>query len=337
MAIRFSTYDEIKNRVAFDPGCHISPESLDELIGPYMFLKDEPERPCQVWKKRKAKRCESDHRNGWVGRNKDGKEALIGKDCARDEFHADVRFHRERTRLNAELEFDDLCLRYEEYRSHGGLVDKLEDARMRLRRCQKAQMNVARLLTDRLMWTLDGMRTGNTDVVIETKRTVIEKEAGKPDKILVLWDPQRLGRLQGTMFLLQQDAAEVSRGLESVGQALRELNDYRKPRGVKIKSTLKALDRFRNHLDLLIRLETATDEFLQESNIKLLCYLSSIEDAAAREGVGQLLLIIRDEGVDSLKTAGWHRDSCGGECKRLVQTMDDEIRRTLAREGFRIP
>jgi hypothetical protein len=338
MATRFSRYEEIKNRLDFDPACHISPETLDHLVGPYTFGREEPERPCQVWKTRKAKRCEHDHRNGWLGRNKDGKEALIGKDCAADEFHADERFHRETKRVNAALEFDDQCRRYTEYRSQlEGLVTNLENARARLRQCQKAQGNVARLLTDRSQRRLDGMRTGNTDVVIEVRRTVIEKEKGKPDKERVLWEGQRLGSLQGTRFTMQQDAAEIGRGLEAVGQALRELNDYHEPRNVKISPTLKALGKFKNHLDSLIKIEGLTAEFLKESNLRLLCYLSSVEDVAAREGAAQLVLIVRTEGVDSLKKAGWHRDSWGGECKRLVEAMDDEIRSTIAPEGFRIP
>jgi hypothetical protein len=61
-------YCEIKSRKDFDPECGISVENIASLVTDYHFASNE-EFPCQV--ERDGKRCEEDHRNGWLGRRKD--------------------------------------------------------------------------------------------------------------------------------------------------------------------------------------------------------------------------------------------------------------------------
>lgn len=335
MAIRFSSFEEIKKRADFDSASHISPETLDRLIGAYAFPKEEPEQPCQVWKGARAKRCEEDHRKGWVGRNKDGKEALIGSTCASKDFHADERFKRERSRVNTELEFLDQSRRYAEYREQDDLLDKLNDARGRLRRVEQAISNVNSLLTDRTLRLLESMaKTGDTTVMIHTRRVVIEKIDGK-DRERVFYDPHPLGNLVGVRFFGRQSQAEVRRGLEAVGAALRELSDHETPRPVKIKNTLKALDNFSHFVDMLTRLEEVITDFLREANLRLLCFTS--EEKGAREAIAQLYYIVKDDGAAALGNDRYHRNSCGGECARLLTEMDEEIIRSIAKQGFRIP
>lgn len=335
MALRFASFEEIKRRVDFDPACHITPETLDQLIGPYAFPKEEPEQPCQVWKPARARRCDEDHRKGWVGKNKDGREALIGSTCAAKDFHADERFHRERKRVNDELEFIDLSHRYAEYREQEGLSDKLNDARARLRRVEQAISNVNSLLTDRTLRLLESMaKTGNTTVTIQPRRVVTEKVDGK-DRERVLYDKYPLGELQGVGLFGPQHQATIRQGLEACGAALRELRDHETPRRVKIKSTLKALDNFKNLIDALARLEGVISNFLQDSNLRLLCFTSS--EKGTREAIAQLFYIVRDDGAAELGNHRYHRDSCGGECARLLAEMDEEIIRSIAKQGFRIP
>lgn len=334
MALRFSTFEEIKKRVEFDSTCHIAPETLDQLIGPYGFPKEEPEQPCQVWKVKRAKRCDEDHRKGWVGRNKDGKEVLIGSTCASKEFHADEKFQRELSRVSAQLEFLDLSRRYAEHRERADLPDKLDDARARLRRVENAISNVNTILTDRTLRLLESMtKTGNTTVMIQTRRVVIEKVDGK-DQERIFYDPHPLGSMQGVRFFGPQDHAAIRQGLEAFGAALRELRDYEKPRPIRIKSTLKALDKFTNIVDRLTRLEGVITDFLQEPNLRLLCFTSS--DKGTREAIAQLYYIVKDDGAAALGKDTYHRNSCVGECARLITEMDDEIIRSIAKQGFRV-
>lgn len=334
MALRFSTFEEIKKRVEFDPTCHIAPDTLDQLVGSYGFPTEEPEQPCQVWKAKRARRCDEDHRKGWLGRNKDGKEALIGSTCASKEFHADENFQRELSRITAQLEFLDMSRRYTEYRERADLPDRLNNARARLRRVDKTISNVNTILTDRTQRLLESMvKTGNTTVLIQTRRVVIEKVDGK-DKERVFYDPHPLGSIQGVTFFGRQDHASIHRDLEAFGSALRELRDYDKPRPMKIKGTLKALDKFTSIVDSLTRLEGVIVDFLQEPNLRLLCFTS--DDKGTREAIAQIYYIVKEDGAAELGKNTYHRNSCGGECARLVTAMDEEIFRSIAKQGYRV-
>lgn len=334
MALRFSTFEEIKKREDFDATCHVAPETLDQLIGPYNCPKEEPEEPCQVWKAKRAKRCDEHHRKGWLGRNKDGKEVLIGGNCASQEFHADEKFQEEVNRISAELEFLDLSRRYAEHRERPDLPYKLGDARTRLRRVEKAISNVNTILTDRTLRFLESMaKTGNTTVMIQTRRVVIEKVDGK-DKERIFYDPHPLGSMRGVRFFGSPDYASILQGLDALEAALRELRDYEKPRPTKIKSTLKALEKFTDITDSLTRLEDVIADFLQEPNLRLLCFTS--DEKGTREAIAQLYHIVKEDGAAELGEVSYHRSSCAGECARILARMDDEIIRSIAKQGFRV-
>src|SRR5687767_14709918 len=82
----------------FDPETPITLENFESLIHEYHFRE---EVICQV--RKVDGNCGHKHRHDWLGKTRDGKEGLIGGDCASKTFNADQNFARERSRVRREL------------------------------------------------------------------------------------------------------------------------------------------------------------------------------------------------------------------------------------------
>ena len=163
----FKSYSEIESRENFNSACRITPDNVASLIGPYTFPEKEK---CQVDRPVKGY-CGNPHNNGWLGLTKDGKEALIGSNCAANHFDADENFVLEQRRINREISISDSLDTLNNLLSNRGELDKLLEAEItRMRRLRSSRTSLQSRLPPMLLQTLTAMaKTGSRSVSIQVQ------------------------------------------------------------------------------------------------------------------------------------------------------------------------
>jgi hypothetical protein len=307
-------YAEITIRPDFDPNCIITKSNLAHLIHPYDLNIDVI---CHVL--RPIGRCGHKHRDGVLGKTVDGMEGLIGGHCAKIHFKDHQGYQAERIRISRQIEFDDLKGRYDAYAVDEAFHERFANLRRRLAAFQVDRGSLYGGLGARLHSIVEGMaKSRSTNVVVKIRVADDENNDGE---LVARWEPRILGVLQGAEVFDLAASAELSRRLDAVAKAIRELRANPEPRPVKLKSTVRALDSLSTCEPALLRLERALERFVVPENLELVCFLTELNRADA----AHFVLDQRGEPKRS-------RD-----VKRFLSELDNRVRASVAPRGFTIP
>src|SRR5579871_601346 len=209
----FRNFREIASREAFDADCEITVENFASLIGEYHF--GEEEVSCQVRRLDQSSRCSEGHKNGWLGRRKDGKEALIGIVCGSKYFHASSAFVAQRKRLNSELNINRYIERLQSTCGDTAYAAELERTVGRLKAIRGAVGDWRERLPAQIVTRLLEMaKSGKTSVGV-LFRYEDEDDDGNPK---VDWIPDQIGAVSGVAIWDQGR-------LGALFQALHEIRD----------------------------------------------------------------------------------------------------------------
>jgi hypothetical protein len=271
----FRSFSEIRLREAFDPDCEITVENFVSLIGEYHFAEDEV--PCQVRPIDQSRRCFEEHKNGWLGRRKDGKEALIGRVCGTKYFHASSAFIAQRRRLARELNINGYIERLQATRGASLYAEELERTIVRLRAVRTAAKDWEERLPTLIVSRLQRMvKSSNAAVGVEF-RYEDEDDDGNPT---VEWVSYQLGVVAGVAICDQARMGALFKVLHEIRDAHREARIDRSAGERDLRRWADKLDELPNCVGRVSELESALNSFREPSSLQLLCFTVANQDIA---------------------------------------------------------
>jgi hypothetical protein len=265
----FLEYREIAERQAFDPECGIAVEDFAGLVGEYHFVGD-AEYPCQVM--RDGRRCDEDHKNGWLGRKKDGREALIGSTCGPKNFKASLVFVAERRRLNNEHSIQTSLHRLKGTLCNPGYAEEVTQIRERLRRFVSGLDEYREALPGEIVATLIYKATNDQSDVVVRFRHDDEDDNGKP---IVRWEPERIGFISGLSVWHPKCTHGTFAAINEIRAVLRVAKAAPEEGRRKLKEWADTLDGLPGCKRQVDSFESQLEAFGNAENLKLLCLLLS--------------------------------------------------------------
>lgn len=272
----FLEYREVAERQAFDPECGISVEDLDCLVGDYHFIGD-AEYPCQVVCD--GRRCNEDHKNGWLGRKKDGHEALIGSTCGRKKFNSSLEFAFERRRLNNAHSIQTSLSRLTTTLGDPSFTEEFHRARERLKAVASAVDHYRETLPPPIVARLIAMDRDNIPDVVVRFRYEDEDDDGNR---IHRWLPERVGILSGLSLWDPIPIRNTFTALHEIRDALKVAKAAPEEGRRKLKEWADTFDRLRGCKQIIESLESKLSNFGEPENLKLLCLLVANQDVAVR-------------------------------------------------------
>ena len=272
----FRTFKEISSREAFDPECEITLENLASLVGEYHLVGDD-EVPCQVRRQDRTARCDEPHKNGWLGRRQDGKEALIGAICGTKYFNASSTFVTQRKRVTRELNIDRYIERLQNTRGSPEYAAELVRTVGRLKFVSEATSGIRGRLPVSIAARLQNMaKSGNTGVGV-LFRYEDEDDQGNPT---IEWVPDQIGTIAGTAVWDQPKFRELFQSLHEIRDTLAQAEILREAGERKLKLWADKLEELNPCTAGVSDLESALDAFTAPANLKLLCFLITNQNDA---------------------------------------------------------
>jgi hypothetical protein len=317
LSLLIRSYAEIELRPEFSIDCMVTKENLQSLIAKYELPDDVV---CHVI--RDLGRCGRKHKDGWLGKTKDGPEGLIGGHCAKKYFKGHQGFQSDRARIDRQIEIDGLTLRYTAFHDDPQYAERVEALLNRSARVQKALVNALSKLPLQLQRRLEAMsKTSNTDVVVQSRRIeMVEGENGKP-KPKERWDNLVIGKVEAVAIFDYARSAQIRRDVNAVAAAYREVQEHAAPRTIRLKATVRTLETLPACERELANLDETTQRFLTPSNLQLLCFMSTRDSHRALTAA---LVLQRSRRVNTEE-----------ESRRFVAQLDAAMR-DRAPMGFRI-
>lgn len=317
MSTAFTDYSEISTRKNFDPTCGITVENIASLVGEYHFVGD-AEYPCQVEKD--GKRCDEQHKRGWLGRRKDDHECLIGRDCGRTKFKASSTFVAERKRITQERSVELSLKRLEATKGNPAFAVALSDALARLKAVHNGVDWIHEQLPKSIGVRLQSMaKAGRNGVGVLFRYEEIDDKGNRT----VQWVPDQIGSLSGVALWEPSNIRTVFRALYEIRDAHIEAVVLRSAGERKLKRWADTLDGLKRTADQVTELESKLSAFRTPENLWLLCSLVSNE----LERLAAVKFGIRE-------TTG--RVPLPGEAQRRFKELSDEVRSRAGGRPFKI-
>lgn len=268
-------------RPSLDRECGISLQEFAGLVGPYSF--PEADRvSCQLDEKGDGSLCRQVHGRGWVVRRKDGKEGLIGRDCAKGHFGADANFSSEVQRVNRELRIDSLVARILERQSDESFADRLDAAINRQRELRDQITKLRDCWPEELLRRLADMgKSGNSSVMVSV-RYVEKDEGGRPK---YTYQPVRIGSISTPGAMDRSALSAIATRLQDAQAALHEAIPDRQQKERKLREWIQAIDGLEQCEGELDEIPEGLAQFTAPENLKLLCWTvrpDHIQDAILR-------------------------------------------------------
>jgi hypothetical protein len=266
----FHSYEEIRNRPNFDPGCTISPDNVGALIDNYA-LEGDLEYQCQVVKE--GGRCDEMHRNGWLGcRADDGHEALIGRDCGRKKFNFSKVFRSERKRLNSEQELRTAVERVRKHIDNVAYSHDLDGLTIRLRALRTAIADLRAEIPGEIASELKTRVRDNRSQLLASFRVPYDED--KKGNIIYRWDrPEVIGTIAGLSVWNPEPMRATFATAHDIRDALRIAKPDPLVGARKLKKWASVLDELPRCLTSIAGFEARWREFSTPENLRLLCLL----------------------------------------------------------------
>jgi len=316
----FRSYKEIDTRAAFDTEVGISPQNIESLIGEYHFPVEEEEVPCQV--DHEGKRCKEPHRNGWLGRRQDGKEALIGSSCGVKYFGANEKFVADRKRITRELSIKGYLERLALTKGNPDFENDLRRAIGRLKRIKSEVDDLRNALPVNIVRRLRGMaKAGSAGVEVNFRYDDDEDEEGNPKVSFVR---QQIGQIDGLDVWNEVHFQNLFAQLYAIRTTLASAEVTRDAGPIKLKRWADHLDEFRLAQNAVDGLDNAIDAFMAIPNLHLVCFVVPSQNDAT------------DVARYALKRAG-DAAATEGNARQLYRQLRAQISELAGGRDFSIP
>lgn len=270
---RFSSYDDIHTRPAFDPHYEISPSNFHVLVGKYSFGE---KHICQVRTDRGV--CHQKHFNGWLGVSIEGVEALIGGDCATNYFLANDDFIRERNRVNDELDRKDAIENISVFLTNKFKVvsDLVEIEKLATSVYKKISDIYNYLPSDALKFISNSQKVKKWDVFVDVQHINTVDTIEDDDTQKEYWTKASLGWLKAI-----PSEQEVKSLLEKIKQLIKfynvlssvNLDELSEIKTSELKKKVKRLELKSDYAGLSESYSKDVNSFLKEPNMELLVYV----------------------------------------------------------------
>lgn len=272
----FRTFKEISSRETFDPDCEITLENLASLVGEYHLVGDD-EVPCQVRRQDRTTRCDEPHKNGWLGRRQDGKEALIGVICGTKYFNASSTFVTQRKRVTRELNIDRYIERLRNTRGSAEYAAELLRTLGRLKFVREATSDIRERLPASIAARLQNMaKSGNTGVSVLFRY----EDEDDQSNATIDWVPDQIGTVAGIAVWDQPKFHGLFQSLHEIRDTLGKAEILREAGERKLKLWADKLEELNACTAGVSDLEAALDAFTAPGNLKLLCFLITNQNDA---------------------------------------------------------
>jgi hypothetical protein len=315
----FRNFREITSREAFDADCEITVESFASLIGEYHFAEEEVS--CQVRRLDQSSRCSEGHKNGWLGRRKDGKEALIGRICGGKYFNASSAFVAQRKRITSELNITRYIERLQATRGDSAYASDLQRTIGRLKVVREAAGDWRERLPARTITRLQQMaKSGNSAVGVQF-RYEDEDDIGNP---IVDWVQDQIGVVSGVAIFDQSKVGVLFQALHGIRDTLCEAYIDRAAGERRLRQWADKLDQLSSCSGRVAELESALESFSEPSNLRLLCFLVPNQDI----GMTVARVVIKQEsGADAATSSA---------ARALYNELSASVRARAAGRDFRV-
>lgn len=265
----FRSYKEISTREAFDPECEITPENFAGLVGPYHFA-DEDEVSCQVRCANQRKRCNEGHKRGWLGRTKDGKEALIGRVCGRKHFKANAAFVADRRRINSGLNITRHLQRLEATRGSQEFAATLKNALEHLKVIRAEVESWQDRLPASIVTRLRNMAKSGIGAVRVQFKYVDEDEKGNPKPE---WVPNQIEPISGFIIWDQQRIRSLFKALHEIRHAFDDAVLDRCAGERRLRAWADKLSELPPRAREVAELKSGLGSFSAPDNVRRLCFI----------------------------------------------------------------
>lgn len=308
--------DELILRPDLDLGFVVSVEDFESLIQPYQLQQNVF---CQLLNK--VDRCNSPNQHGWLIRTKCGKEALIGKDCAKSKFHADHDFFKQTRKIERQLSItqsldflNDVFLNKEDFSG------KLNECRERLSSIRERRASVVDAIPDSIKSSLvDMMKRQAASVFVEIQY----KTKNNKGEDVIEWVKHSLGSISNMGIINYEPISKIYRKCKSIKEAFDEFEPIPEHGHKALKkwvSDISLIDEVVKDID---KLELGLNSFSHFDNLSLLLFVSpNVDD---RRSVSSL---INETCFDSLKT--------DFEMSVIVKEIDSRLRKDVGGREFRV-
>ncbi|RTL55622.1 MAG: hypothetical protein EKK46_06310 [Rhodocyclaceae bacterium] len=288
--ISFFEFSEIDKRENFNIENGISIENFLSLIGPYQLSEIVK---CQV--EHVTGRCKHPHKNGWLGKRKDGAEALIGKNCASQYFNADQNFVAERKRVDMELRIDGhIAALSVLLNNKDELWARLGEADHRMKAIQKIRHSFHSVLSvDARKRLTDMVKTGNWAVIVQVKH--LEKDDNGKER--AVWRERNIGTMAGVDVFDAGHTSDISSTLAAIKVAIHAANPSRDEKEKDLRGWREAIEKLPAYVEKITLLERSLASFSSRNNISLLSVLGTAP--SNKMELGKLLLTLEGNPVPS--------------------------------------
>jgi hypothetical protein len=206
-------FGEIEGREAFASTTAISTKNFRALVQPYRFSSPVH---CQVLTAEGM--CGNSHLKGWLGVTREGKEGLIGVDCAGKYFHADRSFALEKRRMQREIRISErLAFLEEKLADRAGFAAAVDGQIDRLRVLRAKMEKLMAGLGSQLRQTLKGMeKTGNRAVYVQVRYVEVDENGKERSE----WLDHAIGTVMGTSVCRSENLTSAFSSLKELKLAL---------------------------------------------------------------------------------------------------------------------
>ena len=318
----FRSFKEIRARPKFDPGCEITVENCDGVLGEYQFPKEEPEVPCQGRQLERPNRCNEGHRHGWLGRRKDdGREALIGVDCGNKYFRKNVNFVADTTRITDDNRINAFVDQLQTTVGSPDYEKTLTDALNRHKAVRATVIDFQRRLPRPVVNRLQQMaKSRNYSVGMKVRYLDDEDENGNP---IYRWDSEQLGAIAGVAIWDNVAASTLSYELRNIRDTLPEIEIVPSAGLTKLRKWAATVSGLPSLVGQVASQEATLQGFKSRDNLRLLCFLTW--NSADRLGVSRCV-VEEESGLSASNSA----------CRRLLAELDSEVKKRTRDRPFKI-
>ena len=272
----FSKIEDIRAREDFCQKTEMSIENFESLIGEYHFPKTEK---CQI-KTTDRGLCGNNHQHGWLAKTKDGKEVLIGVDCANKHFSADDKYKAQTTKVRNEIEISQ-CLEKlgKEIKDPDSYILDINSEIKRLKECRLSIRSLTDNLSSKLKKRLiDIHKTGNNIVTLEfqykekteyTDKNGQIREGEKSD-----WLEKKMFPIAGYQIFDSINIKNTLEELESIKSTVPEIIISRQSGLKKLKKWTRQLDSLAGLKSSVDKICTNYDVFSKFENLTKVVYLT---------------------------------------------------------------
>lgn len=315
LSIHFKKISDVEARKKFDPSCAITTKNVVCLIGKY-----DGDRKASCQYKKVAGLCNHTFYHGWLAKLSNGKEGLIGCDCASKYFKADKNFKKDKNRLLEELDINNSL----EQLGHlladeGKFAERVQIQLERISGLRLSIQNLTKKIPERVVSSLRNMsKTGNSEIYIQIEYT----ETDDDGQIHSEWVDQRVSSLNGMDIWDYTNIGPVIVGLKKIAKVINQVDLNRSVGRKKLKTwcaTLMEIEQYEEKIDVL---SNELGSYCSIQNIQSLIFM--VTSRRDKEDLARLALMCDGDPNPS-----------NSDARRLIRVVEGALKNEIKSRRFR--